>query len=151
MSEQIENSKYREAELKELILNLHSSKSQEWVKHELVTSLGAIPYGEVVEVEQELIEDGLPVEEVLKLCDIHSAALEGNVDLSVSKTIPAGHPVDVLLEENRALTKLIDETSATLSSLGEVEETELRLVVLQLSGRFNQLMDADKHYLRKQG
>jgi DUF438 domain-containing protein len=150
MSKQIDNSKYRKAKLKELILKLHSGESQEQVKQELVTSLGSIPYGEVVEVEQELIEEGLPVEDVLKLCDIHSAVLEGNVDLSASKTIPAGHPVDVLLEENKALTKVIDETSVLLSSLDETEDAGLRAVVLQLSGLFNQLMDVDKHYLRKE-
>jgi DUF438 domain-containing protein len=150
MSKQIDNSKYRKAKLKELILKLHSGESQEQVKQELVTSLGSIPYGEVVEVEQELIEDGMPVEEVLKLCDIHSAVLEGNVDLSASKTIPTGHPVDVLLQENKALTGVIEEANATLSSLGEVQDGELRTTVLELSGVFNQLMDVDKHYLRKE-
>jgi DUF438 domain-containing protein len=150
MSKQIDNSKYRKAKLKELILKLHSGEAQEHVKEELVTSLGSIPYGEVVEVEQELIEDGLPLEEVLKLCDIHSAVLEGNVDLSASKTIPAGHPVDVLVKENKALTGVIDDTSAVLSSLSEIEDTELRAVILQLSGLYNQLMDVDKHYLRKE-
>ncbi len=150
MSKQIDNSKYRKAKLKELILKLHSGESQERVTEELVTSLGSIPYGEVVEVEQELIEDGMPVEEVLKLCDIHSAVLEGNVDLSASKTVPDGHPVDVLLEENKALTGVIDETSAVLASLSEAVDAELGAIILQLSGLFNQLMDVDKHYLRKE-
>src|SRR5690606_40686197 len=67
----------------------------------LLVSLSNIPYGEVVEVEQELISEGLPEEEVLKLCDAHSAVLEGKVDLSAAKTIPEGHPVDVMLEENK--------------------------------------------------
>jgi DUF438 domain-containing protein len=66
----------------------------------------------VVEVEQELLEEGLPQEEILKLCDVHSAVLEGNVDLSTSKAIPEGHPVDVLIQENKALTTVIDEAYA---------------------------------------
>jgi DUF438 domain-containing protein len=150
VSKQIDNSKFRKARLKELILKLHSGESQESVKEELVESLGAIPYGEVIEVEQELIEGGLPLEEVLKLCDIHSQVLEGNVDLSASKEIPAGHPMDVLIQENRALTGVIDETRAVLSSLGTIKDTEQEAVVLELTGLFNQLMDVDKHYLRKE-
>jgi DUF438 domain-containing protein len=150
MSKQIDNSAYRKGKLKELILKLHCGESQERVREELVESLGTIPYGEVVEVEQELIEEGLPLEEVLKLCDIHSSVLEGHVDLSASRAIPAGHPVDVLIQENKALTGVIDDTLDVLSSLGEVEDTELTAVVLNLTGLFNQLIDVDKHYLRKE-
>lgn len=150
MSKQIDNSKHRKEKLKELILKLHSGESQDSVREELVKSLGAIPYGEVVEVEQELIEEGLPLEDVLKLCDIHSAVLEGHVDLSASKEIPPGHPIDVLLEENRALARVTEDTSNLLSSMGKIDEAEQGAVVLQLLGLYNQLIDADKHYLRKE-
>jgi DUF438 domain-containing protein len=150
MSKQIDNSKYRKERLKQLIVKLHSGESQESVREELVGSLGAIPYGEVVEVEQELIAEGLPLEEVMKLCDVHSAVLEGNVDLSASKEIPAGHPVDVLLEENKALSRVIAEVSELLSSMSEMEDREQGVVLLQLTGLYNQLMDVDKHYLRKE-
>ncbi len=85
MSEHIDNSKFRKSKLKELILKLHEGGSQEDVRQELLVSLSNIPYGEVIEVEQELIEEGLPEEEVLRLCDAHSAVLHGTVDLSASK------------------------------------------------------------------
>jgi DUF438 domain-containing protein len=150
MSKQIDNSKYRKARLKELILKLHDGESQDSVEQELVESLGAIPYGEVVEVEQELIEEGLPLEEVLKLCDIHSSVLEGHVDLSASKEIPEGHPIDVLVQENRALAGVVEDTTLVLSSLGTIPDAEQGAVVLELTGLFNQLMDVDKHYLRKE-
>lgn len=67
----------------------------------LMQSLSAIPYGEVVEVEQELISEGLPEQEILRLCDAHSAVLQGNVDLSASKQIPEGHPVDVITQRKQ--------------------------------------------------
>jgi len=150
MSEQIDNSKYRKARLKELILKLHTGESEERVREELLESLGSIPYGEVVEVEQELIAEGLPEEEILKLCDAHSAVLQGNVDLSVSKKIPAGHPVDVLIQENRAIKSVTDEASTLLSSLDNTEENNLKDLILNLTGLFNQMIDVDKHYQRKE-
>ncbi len=150
MSEQIDNSKYRKARLKELILKLHEGESEESVREELLKSLGSIPYGEVVEVEQELIAEGLPEQEILKLCDAHSAVLQGNVDLTVSKQIPAGHPVDVLIQENRALKSVTDEASTFLSSLDKIEENKLKDAVLNLTGLFNQMIDVDKHYQRKE-
>jgi uncharacterized protein len=150
LSKNIDNSRFRKARLKELILKLHAGESQASVQQELIRTLGMIPYGEVVEVEQELLEEGLPVEEVLKLCDVHSAVLQGNVDLSAARAIPEGHPVDVLLQENKALRAALDATQVRLDALDEVGDAELPSATLDLIAQFNQLMDVDKHYLRKE-
>jgi len=150
MSEHIDNSKIRKAKLKELILKLHQGESEETVKQELLFSLSKIPYGEVVEVEQELIFEGLPEEEVLKLCDAHSAVLEGRVDLSSYKSIPEGHPVDVLIHENDALKLVIEKVNILLNKLETSSEDKLSEVLLLLKGYYNQLIDVDKHYKRKE-
>src|SRR5690554_746688 len=150
MSENIDNSKFRKEKLKELILKLHEGESQEEVRQQLLMSLGQIPYGEVVEVEQELIAEGLPEKEVLKLCDAHSAVLEGRVDLSAQKSIPEGHPVDVMLEENKALKQVADKILAELRDVKSLKDEELNDFILRLKGGYNQLIDVDKHYQRKE-
>jgi DUF438 domain-containing protein len=150
VSKNIDNSTFRKAKLKELILKLHAGESQHSVQQELVQTLGTIPYGEVVEVEQELLEEGLPQEEVLRLCDIHSSVLEGNVDLSAARSVPEGHPVDVLLQENRALAAMIKEANAQLAGLDGMGDGDLQNATLSLIALYNQLIDADKHYLRKE-
>ncbi len=150
MSELINNSKYRKDRLKQLILKLHAGETMERVRAELIESLQNIPYGEVVEVEQELIEEGLPETEVLQLCDVHGAVLEGNVDLSGAKTIPEGHPVDVFQHENTELRKTAETTKILLDKLPGVSEPDFKKYVLQLESFFNQLMDVDKHYQRKE-
>ncbi|MHC1775446.1 MAG: DUF438 domain-containing protein [Lentimicrobium sp.] len=151
MSELINNSDQRKARLKELILKLHQGESQEDVKQELLVSLSQIPYGEVVEVEQELIAEGLPEEEVLKLCDAHSAVLQGNIDLSGSKKIPDGHPVDLFNKENIELRKVIAQTNTLLEEIESLEAgTPIADRIFKLLGFFNNLMDVDKHYQRKE-
>jgi hypothetical protein len=150
LSKNIDNSKYRKGKLKDLILKLHAGESPGKVERELVQTLGTIPYGEVVEVEQELLAEGLPQEEVLKLCDIHSSVLEGNVDLSAAKAIPEGHPIDVLLQENRAVMAVVRQTRTQLEAVEETAEAELQAAILGLIALFNQLIDVDKHYLRKE-
>jgi len=150
MSEQIDNSKFRKERLKELILKLHKGGSEEQVKSELMTSLKTIPYGEVVEVEQELISEGLPEEEVLKLCDVHSAVLTGSVDLSASKDVPEGHPVDVFRNENKALLQVTAEIRELVINLQDIQEERLRDTIINLTSLYNQLMDVDKHYQRKE-
>ncbi|QIA07556.1 DUF438 domain-containing protein [Draconibacterium halophilum] len=150
MSELINNSKYRKEQLKQLILKLHEGESAESVRKELIESLKNIPYGEVVEVEQELMQEGLPEEEVLKLCDVHGSVLEGNVDLSGAKTIPEGHPVDVFQHENVELRKVAEQAKQQLNQLPDVSEEDFKNYVLNLESLFNQLMDVDKHYQRKE-
>lgn len=149
MSELINNSEIRKKKLKELILKLHSGSSESEVRQELMESLSQIPYGEVVEVEEELIAEGLPVEEVLKLCDIHGAVLYGNIDLSTAKKVPPGHPIDVMQNENIALNNLAKQITTLIDKIAEskaVEQSE----IFQLRGFYNALYDVDKHYNRKE-
>jgi len=150
MSELLNNSKYRKDKLKELILKLHDGESAEKVRNELIETLKNVPYGEVVEVEQELMQEGLPQEEVLKLCDIHGSVLEGNVDLSAAKAIPEGHPVDVFKHENAELKKVALKAKDLLQALGQVGNDEYEKYIFGLQGLFNELMDVDKHYQRKE-
>ena len=150
MSELINNSSERKRRLKTLILRLHQGEAEEKVREDLLSTLSQIPYGEVVEVEQELISEGLPEEEVLRLCDAHSAVLHGNVDLSAAKKIPEGHPVDVLINENKELRKVVAEIENLVSAIsydsGPVKDAEK----FRLIGLFNSLWDVDKHYQRKE-
>lgn len=150
MSELINNSRFRKDKLKELILKLHDGSNPDEVKRELSESLKEIPYGEVVEVEQELIEEGLPESEVLRLCDIHGEVLDGHIDLSGASKVPEGHPVDVMINENRELIKVCAKAHRLLDSISEVKDDEFRVNLLQIQFCFNELMDIDKHYKRKE-
>lgn len=150
MSELINNARYRKERLKELILKLHDGESPEVIRQQLIETLNSIPYGEVVEVEQELMEEGLPQEEVLKLCDIHGSVLEGNIDLSGIKIVAEGHPVDVFRQENKEIKKVATKAKEMLLSLKHVEDDKFESYVLGLQAMFNQLMDVDKHYQRKE-
>ena len=150
MSELINNSQERKSKLKMLLLRIHEGEPQEKVRQELIESLSQIPYGEVVEVEQELISEGLPESEILALCDVHSAVLEGNIDLTGSKNIPEGHPVDVMVKENAELKKVTYQISELLEMIDYSINPPLPEHLIQLRGLFNQLYDVDKHYQRKE-
>lgn len=150
MSELINNSENRKSKLKELILKLHKGDNQEEVRQELINSLEQIPYSEVVEVEQELIEAGLPEEEVLKLCDVHAAVLHGNVDLSSSKNIPEGHPIDVMINENKELKIVANKALDLISEIEKNKGANIEKDIISLRGFFNALYDVDKHYKRKE-
>ncbi len=150
MSELINNTN-RKALLKHMILELHEGKAPAQIKTRIAEVLKNIPYDEVVQVEQELINEGLPVEEVLKLCDIHTWVLDGSIDTSKQANFEPGHPVDTFKQENAALKKVANDLHQLFEKAGELVETENHAgFIHNLQAGFNQLMDVDKHYRRKE-
>jgi len=147
MSERINNIEKRKQLLKHMILQLHKGEEAEIVRQQLLELLGHVPYGEVVEVEQELISEGLPQEDVIQLCDVHSKALKGVVAEDESRNVPPGHPVFTFVQENRALQLVIAKVE---DLIGRQSELQPRAFLSDLKAEFNALADVDKHYRRKE-
>ena len=151
MSELIRDKQKRKELLKHMIGELHSGEAPDAVRPQLVRLLGKVPYDEVIEVEQELIAEGLPQEEVLKLCDIHHAALGDALDSGEGLDAPAGHPLHTFDAENEALAWELQELGKFYDELADLSAgADLTEVLPGIRGRFNNLMDVEKHYLRKE-
>jgi hypothetical protein len=149
MSEFINNSRHRVDQLKKLILGLHEGNTAEETQAKLVEMMGSVPYSEVVQAEEELIEEGLDREEVLKLCDLHTDALGGSIDTSMARKVPDGHPLQVFSKENEALLKQIDKIKHFQFAVDNGKQTESdKKVVIGIHSLFNELMDIEKHYLK---
>jgi len=151
MSEIIDNNRKNREILKHMILQLHDGQAPEVVKKQLADLLGRVPYEDVVSVEQELIAEGLPQEEVLKLCDLHSAVLKGQIDHQGAKEAEPGHPVHTFIQENRALQQ---EYAALQQVAKRLEQSSDSLTgtdwLNSLRTHFNNLQEVDKHYRRKE-
>ncbi len=151
MSEIIDNNKHRKELLKQMILQLHEGKAADHVRKQLMRLMGKVPYNLVVEAEQELISEGLPAYEVLKLCDIHGEALKGVVDLSTAQEAPPGHPVHTFQMENRALEVELDALRILFHQIEAAEDdADVSSLWMEIHHHFNNLMDVDKHYRRKE-
>jgi len=149
MSEFINNSRQRVDKLKMLILGLHDGNSAEDTQEKLVELMGSVPYSEVVQAEEELIEEGIDREEVLKLCDLHTDALGGAIDTSMAKKFPEGHPLHILVKENEALQKHIDKIKHFQYAIEKGEKSESdKKAIIGIHTLFNELMDIEKHYLK---
>ncbi len=144
MSELINN---RQAKLKDLILSLHAGKDFEAAKQEFKDNFGEISTEEISQLEQGLIKDGMGVDEIQKLCDVHAAVFDGSIS-DIHKihdySSTPGHPVQVFLEENKALEQLLkDEINPYLLENGKT-------ALLMLRVGFDRLKEIDKHYARKE-
>ncbi|TAL35192.1 MAG: DUF438 domain-containing protein [Spirochaetes bacterium] len=150
MGENTQESKQRRETLKGLIRKLHAGHGAEDVREELVRVLGSIPYDDVVHAEQELIAEGLPREEVIKLCDVHTAALKGAIDQSGARIAPEGHPVHTFKLENNALNGELLGLEKLMEKAAGLLQGDTTTLVLEMRDRMNRLMDVDKHYRRKE-
>lgn len=150
MSELINNSERRKELLKHMIRELHGGGAPEQVKARLAELLGGIPYGEVVEVEQELIAEGISQAEIQEFCDIHTAVLDGQIDHSMAKLVPPGHPVDTFTKENEALAQVTARVMTLVERVDDLPAGDVPQRVLELRALFNELGDVDKHYRRKE-
>ena len=151
MSELISDKQRRKQLLKHMIQQLHAGEAPDAVRTQLVRLLGQVPYDEVVEVEQELISEGLPTEEVLKLCDVHTEALRGAIDVSAARTAPPGHPVHSMQQENKALEWELAGLRALYDKAARMADSDNATELLRdIRGHFNALMDVEKHYQRKE-
>jgi hypothetical protein len=150
MSELLQDARRRKELLKHMILQLHEGHAPAEVRAQLQRVLGRVPYNDVVEVEQELIRDGLPTAEILKLCDLHSAAMRGALE-APTRAAPAGHPVHTFQQENRALGVELDGLRALRAEVeAAADEADASDALAAIRVRCNALMDVDKHYLRKE-
>lgn len=137
--------------LRHLLLRLHEGDNPEILRQRLIEVLKSIPYHEVVEVEQELINsNALTEQEILEFCDLHTAVLDGSIDQQGAKQIPAGHPVDTFKKENIAIRQQIEAYEEIKKKIADITDAQVTGYVLQLRTIFNNFSDIDKHYKRKE-
>jgi len=151
MSEIINNREYRQKVLKELIMELHAGKTVEEVKSRFEELIKGVSASEISEMEQALIMEGMPVEEIQKLCDVHAAVFKGSIEDIHKVRKPdetPGHPVHTFKLENRELEKLINERLKP--HLAEFRASDSSENIYKLLEDINLLLDIDKHYSRKE-
>jgi DUF438 domain-containing protein len=152
MSEVIDNKANRIRVLKDIIKHLHAGNPPEQVQRQMQEIVRQTDASEIMAMEQELIAEGMPVEEVRSMCDLHSKVTRDVlVQVPIRKAIAPGHPVDTFRRENEALRGAIAAMTQTLAELQSTKEAaDAAAILLRFRQSFNDLMDIDKHYQRKE-
>ena len=153
MSELIDNRAHRIRTLKEIITRLHRGEAPQAVRPQLVALVRECDAGEIAAMEQELMADGMQVSEIMRMCDLHADALRDIIVDRTPRDVPAGHPVDTFRRENRALGDTAARLRAAIGllTLGRRDDEPVDATRLgECRALFNQLMDVDTHYQRKE-
>lgn len=135
----------RQAVLKGLIRELHDGASVADVKARFDELVRDIDATEVAMMEQALIAEGMPVEEVQRLCDVHVTVFKESLDSGETLAVAPGHPVDAYLRENRIAEAIVSELTAALEALADDPALTERI------GRLiDSLLEIAVHYRRKE-
>ena len=151
MSELIDNRAERVRTLKGIIQRLHAGEAPAEVRTNLKELVCRTDYSEVMAMEQELIADGMPVEEIQSMCDLHSQVTREVLVQLAPAPVPAGHPVDTLRRENEALRGSLARLQLALNRVLETpDDGDASAPLLEWRQALNELQDVDKHYQRKE-
>jgi DUF438 domain-containing protein len=137
--------------LKDIIRDLHRGGDVENLKKRFAVLVRDVSGSEIGAMEQELIAEGLPEDEVKKLCDVHVRVFKESLEKEPTPSTVPGHPLHTLAEENRALEKLVAETRSVLSQVPSAGQASdwggQRPKLLTLLGSLSQV---EKHYQKKE-
>lgn len=155
MSEIINNREYRQKVLKELIKELHEGKDSEDVKKKFQEVFEGVAAKEISDLEASLISEGMPVEEIQRLCDVHASIFKGSIEeihredfVGEGPEDAPGHPIHTFKLENRELEKLIDDS--IMRNLEAYKGNASADSKNKLLADLNALLDIGKHYSRKE-
>jgi hypothetical protein len=136
----------RQETLKGLIRKLHDGASVDDVKAEFDALVQGIDSAEIARMEQALIAEGMPVEEVMRLCDVHVTVFKEALEEKPGAVVAEGHPVDAYQRENVVIGEITAELRAALDALADKDDT----AVARLAGGLERLAQIDVHYTRKE-
>lgn len=148
MSEFINNySAKRQELLKDIIRSLHEGESFENARAKFKEHFEDVTTQEISQMEQALIKEGMTINEVQRLCDVHAAVFDGAISdihqIKGPKETP-GHPIQVFLAENEQIETLIkEEIEPYLELKGKQDQLMLRVGL-------DRLAEIHNHYARKE-
>ena len=107
MSELISGKDKKEL-LKEIIRKLHQGVDPEKTKQRFKEVIQTVSPLEIAQVEEELIREGLPAEEIHKLCDLHIDVFREGIEREEYE-LPDWHPIGILKKEHGLIIDKMDQ------------------------------------------
>jgi DUF438 domain-containing protein len=127
--------------MKGIIKELHAGRDVESQKKKFQELIKDVAPWEIAQMEQALIREGMPEEEIKRLCDVHVKVFQEALEHKTVPGLPAGHPVHTLMLENRACEDILRESEAITDYAKEKDK---------LLSILDRLAEIDKHFVRKE-
>ncbi len=136
--------------LKEIIKQLPDGAAPEEVKEKFKDALKDVTSDDIVKAEQELVKEGMPREELQKLCNVHMAIFAEQLQ-EQELHLPHGHPVSILVEEHRIMLERAEKLEEFVGIVEEAcDSVYVGDVMTELQNIAKDFQDSEKHYLREE-
>jgi len=149
VSELINNDSLRRQEiLKQMIKDLHAGIPVEQLKETFRRLIRNTTPEEIADMENALINEGFPVSEVQRLCDVHVQVFEDSLQKIGKHSKIPGHPVYTFVQENKEARKLLKILSRSAKKVITKSPGEKQLQ--EFESTFNRFKEIEKHFVRKE-
>jgi DUF438 domain-containing protein len=135
--------------LKDIIRRLHEGGDLDEQKRRFGELIRDISPAEISKMEQTLIDEGMPEDEVKRLCDVHVQVFKESLAGQPLPSAIPGHPLHTLMEENRALDEHLTSWKRLLDRL-EARGADWTPLLGEVAAGLENLAQVEKHYLRKE-
>jgi len=134
--------------LKSIIKRLHQGVAVDKLKKEFGRLIKDTSPEEIADMENALIQEGFPVEEVQRLCDVHARVFDQALKKVGKASKMPGHPVYTFLAENKEARKILKtlKKCARKAAKSSASQPDFQALIDQ----FNLLKEIEKHYARKE-
>jgi len=150
MSEIFGEKENKKQMIKDMIKKLHAGAKPDEMKKEFKDVLKEISPENIIEMEEELIEEGMTREEIQRLCDVHLAVFKESLEKE-KPLAPSGHPIHTLMEEHKIMLRFANELKDIKQKIGRVEDFELVTKEMKhLKHIVEHLKDSESHYVREE-
>ncbi len=127
--------------LKKMIRMLHDGADVGEMKLLFKREFGNVMPHQISMLEEEMIREGMPAEEVHRLCQLHIDLFQESIE-QAKLDVPEGHPLFILMSEHRSLLsfaqELVEKATAPSGNISRMGE---------LIGFFK---ESSVHYLREE-
>lgn len=135
--------------VKSLLKAIHEGAKPEELSTRFRELLSEVSPVEIVLIEQQLVREGVPVGDILRLCDLHVQLFRDYLASRELSGVPRGHPLDLLLRENEVISKLSEVLGLYASAILGSSKAE-REVFEQLRKVLHELRSVRLHYRKVQ-
>jgi len=138
----------RQEELKRIIKDLHAGATVKELRKRFAAIIKDTAAEEIADMENALIQEGFPVEEIQRLCEVHAEVFDKALKEKGKPTKIPGHPVHTFIKENRETKIRLKEMKRAAKKIKEGRPAEREIAAFK--SFFDAFREIEKHYARKE-
>ncbi len=144
------NSSKNKEEIKKLIKKLHAGEDPAVVKEEFRDLIKNLTQAEISQAEEQLIKEGMPVEEIHHMCEVHLSVLQDKL-IEDQNLAPKGHPIHILMQEHALLLENVNRLRDLYSEIKiKADLNEVSKELDEIKNIVKMIKSSENHYLREE-